>query len=107
MVKGNLAEQDLARRKSLALNIKESVRETVELMRSVILYVLIGALIGAIIKEAVPMNFLMFISDQNQWWVVPVAAIVGCHYIFVSQQCYLSHKRYLLKDFRLRQLWLY
>ncbi|MBL1640056.1 permease, partial [Klebsiella pneumoniae] len=22
-------------------------------------------------------NFLMFISDQNQWWVVPVAAIVG------------------------------
>ena len=77
MVKGNLAEQDLARRKSLALNIKESVRETVELMRSVILYVLIGALIGAIIKEAVPMNFLMFISDQNQWWVVPVAAIVG------------------------------
>lgn len=77
MVKGNLAEQDLARRKSLVLNIKESVRETVELMRSVILYVLIGALIGAIIKEAVPMNFLMFISDQNQWWVVPVAAIVG------------------------------
>ncbi len=77
MIKGNLPEQDERRRKDLALNIKESIKETIDLIRSVLVYILIGAFVGAIIKEAVPTNFLTFISDQNQWWVIPLAAIIG------------------------------
>ncbi|AWG44733.1 permease [Priestia filamentosa] len=77
IVKGALPEQDQARRKDIILNLKESIKETVDLIRSVLVYVLIGAFIGAIIKEAVPTNFLTFISDQNQWWVIPLAAIIG------------------------------
>ncbi len=77
VIKGVLPEQDERRRKDFVLNIKESFKETIDLIRSVFLYILIGAFIGAIIKEAVPTNFLTFISDQNQWWVIPVAAIIG------------------------------
>ncbi|MBX4163335.1 permease [Priestia megaterium] len=77
VVKGGLPEQDERRRKSLVLNIKESIKETIDLIRSVVVYILIGAFVGAIIKEAVPTNFLTFISDQNQWWVIPLAAIIG------------------------------
>jgi len=77
MIKGNLPEQDERRRKDLVLNIKESIKETIDLIRSVLVYILIGAFVGAIIKEAVPTNFLTFISDQNQWWVIPLAAIIG------------------------------
>jgi uncharacterized protein len=77
MIKGTLPEQDERRRKDLVLNIKESIKETIDLIGSVLVYILIGAFVGAIIKEAVPTNFLTFISDQNQWWVIPVAAIIG------------------------------
>lgn len=77
VIKGALPEQDERRSKDLVLNIKESIKETIDLIRSVLVYILIGAFIGAIIKEAVPTNFLTFISDQNQWWVIPVAAIIG------------------------------
>lgn len=77
IVKGNLPEQDQARRFDFIFNIKESWKETWGLMRSVGVYILLGSLIGAIIKEAVPTDFLSIISDQNQWWVVPVAAIIG------------------------------
>ncbi|MFP7736756.1 permease [Priestia aryabhattai] len=77
VIKGALPEQDERRRKDLVLNIKESIKETIDLIRSVVVYILIGAFVGAIIKEAVPTDFLTFISDQNQWWVIPVAAIIG------------------------------
>ncbi|MED4213180.1 permease [Priestia megaterium] len=77
VIKGALPEQDERRRKDLVLNIKESIKETIDLIRSVLVYILIGALVGAIIKEAVPTNLLTFISDQNQWWVIPAAAIIG------------------------------
>lgn len=77
VVKGNLPEQDLARRSNFVLNLKESWKETWSLIRSVGLYIIIGSFIGAIIEEAVPTGLLHFISDQNQWWVVPVAAIIG------------------------------
>jgi len=77
VIKGALPEQDERRRKDFVLNIKESIKETIDLIRSVVVYILIGAFVGAIIKEAVPTDFLTFISDQNQWWVIPVAAIIG------------------------------
>ncbi|MBO2537229.1 permease [Rummeliibacillus suwonensis] len=77
IVKGNIPEQDTARRKDLVLNLKLSIKEMWELVRSVLVYILIGAFIGAIIKEAVPTTFLNFISNQNQWWVIPLAAIIG------------------------------
>ncbi|WP_455920234.1 permease [Priestia megaterium] len=77
VIKGALPEQDERRRKDLVLNIKESIKETIDLIRSVLVYILIGAFVGAIIKEAVPTNLLTFISGQNQWWVIPAAAIIG------------------------------
>lgn len=77
VIKGYLPEQDEARRKDFILNLKESVKETIYLIRTVAVYILIGAFIGAIIKEAVPTHFLTLISDQNQWWIVPLAAILG------------------------------
>lgn len=79
MIKGNITELngDEARRKDLVLNIKESAKETGMLVRSVLVYIIIGAFVGAIIKEAIPTDFLMAISSQNQWWVIPVAAVIG------------------------------
>jgi uncharacterized protein len=77
IVKGSLPEQNAARKTNFVLNLKESWKETWDLIRSVGLYLILGAMIGAVIKEAVPTQLLQAISDQNQWWVVPVAAIIG------------------------------
>ncbi|MEK4869183.1 permease [Niallia sp. FSL W8-1348] len=77
VIKGVLPEQDEKRRKDFKLNIKESIKETIDLIRSVLVYILIGALVGAIIKEAVPTNFFNLISEHNQLWVIPLAAIIG------------------------------
>ncbi|WP_110111797.1 permease [Bacillus sp. CGMCC 1.16541] len=77
IVKGTLGNPDEQRRKHVLLNLKESVKETFQLIRSVVPYILIGAFIGAMIKEVVPTNVLAFVSNQNQWWVIPLAAIIG------------------------------
>lgn len=76
-IKGTIPEQNRERRRNLLLNIKLSFKETWELIKTVLVYILIGALVGAIIKEAVPTDFLNLISDQNQWWVIPLAAVIG------------------------------
>lgn len=77
IVKGVTPEQDHVRRKNFLLNIKLSIKETWDLMKTVLAYILIGAFVGAIIKEAIPTDFLYLISDQNQWWIIPLAAIIG------------------------------
>ncbi|MBM7702866.1 permease [Metabacillus iocasae] len=77
IVKATLLNQDEQPRRHLVLNIKESIKETMNLIRSVLPYILIGAFVGAIIKEVIPTQVLTFISNQNQWWVIPLAAIIG------------------------------
>lgn len=77
VLEGVNLETDHKRRKNILLNIKVSLIETLQLMKSVIVYILLGAFIGAIIKEAVPTSFLTSIGDYNQWIIIPLAAIIG------------------------------
>ncbi|WP_414053796.1 permease [Macrococcus equi] len=77
IVEGAHLETDENRRKNILLNIKISLIETFNLIKSVFIYIIIGAFIGAIIKEAVPTNFLTSIGEYNQWIVIPIAAIIG------------------------------
>lgn len=58
-------------------NFKGALRDTVTLMRTVLPYLLIGAGIGSVIHGAVPTEFITQYFGGGQWWLVPVAAIVG------------------------------
>jgi len=51
--------------------------ETITLMKSVYPYLLIGALIGSVIHGAVPTNFITTYFGGEQWWLIPIAAIIG------------------------------
>lgn len=56
---------------------KHSFREALVLFKGVVLYLLLGAGIGAFIYEFVPTEFLARFAGANNFWAVPVAAIVG------------------------------
>lgn len=58
-------------------NFKNALRDTGTLMRTVMPYLLIGAGIGSVIHGAVPTEFITEYFGGGQWWMVPVAAIVG------------------------------
>ncbi|WP_222928860.1 permease [Neobacillus piezotolerans] len=58
-------------------NWKYAVGETLSLMKSVYPYLLIGALIGAAIHGLVPTHFITEWFGQDNWWLIPIAAIVG------------------------------
>lgn len=51
--------------------------ETLNLMKTVYPYLLIGALIGSVIHGAVPTNFITTYFGGDQWWLIPIAAIIG------------------------------
>ncbi|WP_176763917.1 permease [Shouchella lonarensis] len=71
-------EEDMKRRRcDWAHHLKLSIGETWKLIRSVGLYIVIGAFIGAFIKEAVPTSVFSFFQNQSEWWVIPVAAVLG------------------------------
>ncbi|ART77273.1 permease [Sutcliffiella horikoshii] len=59
------------------LNLKQSVAETLTLIKTVYPFLLIGAAIGAIIHGAVPTSFITQYLGGDNWWLVPVAAIIG------------------------------
>ncbi|MGI2295941.1 permease [Paenibacillus sp. GXUN7292] len=59
------------------LDFKYALKETMSLMKTVYPYLLIGALIGAIIHEAVPTEWIANTLGGNQWWLIPIAAIIG------------------------------
>ena len=46
-------------------------------MKTVYPYLLIGAAIGSVIHEAVPTEWVSTYLGGNQWWLVPIAAIIG------------------------------
>ncbi|MGD6872751.1 permease [Sutcliffiella horikoshii] len=59
------------------LDLKQSVAETLTLIKTVYPFLLIGAAIGAIIHGAVPTSFITHYLGGDNWWLVPVAAIIG------------------------------
>jgi uncharacterized membrane protein YraQ (UPF0718 family) len=58
-------------------SIKQAVSETLGLMKTVYPYLLIGAGIGAIIHGAVPATFITEYFGGDNWWLVPIAAVIG------------------------------
>lgn len=58
-------------------SIKQAVSETLMLMKTVYPYLIIGAAIGAIIHGAVPTSFITQYFGGDNWWLVPIAAIIG------------------------------
>ncbi|KMJ60121.1 permease [Bacillus sp. LL01] len=59
------------------INVKRSVVETLTLMKTVYPFLLIGAAIGALIHGAVPTSFITQYLGGDNWWLVPIAAIIG------------------------------
>jgi len=54
-----------------------ALRETLSMIKSVYPYLILGALIGSIIHGAVPSEWITNVFGGNQWWLVPLAAIIG------------------------------
>jgi uncharacterized protein len=57
--------------------LRASLLETLQLMKSVYPYLLIGAFIGAFIHGAVPTSWISTFMGGDKWWLVPIAAIIG------------------------------
>ncbi|MFD2371589.1 permease [Brevibacillus sp. GCM10020057] len=62
---------------SKSFNIKTAFAETIGLMKSVYPYLIIGAAIGSVIHGAVPTEWITTYIGGDQWWMVPIAAIIG------------------------------
>ncbi|MGP4071235.1 permease [Piscibacillus sp. B03] len=58
-------------------SIKASWFETKKLMKTAYPYLIMGALIGSIIHGAVPTHWIANTFGGNEWWLIPIAAIVG------------------------------
>ncbi|WP_099361175.1 permease [Fredinandcohnia onubensis] len=58
-------------------NMKKAWAETLSLMKTVYPYLIVGALIGSFIHGAVPTGFITTYFGGNEWWLIPVAAIIG------------------------------
>ncbi len=58
-------------------SFKGALQETIALMKTVYPYLLIGAAIGSIIHGAVPTEWISNTFGGHQWWLVPLAAIIG------------------------------
>lgn len=77
--------------KQVTFSFKRALKETLGLMKSVYPYLLIGAGIGSIIHEAVPSQWISEHFSGENWWLVPVAAIIGIPlYVRISTMIPLS-----------------
>ncbi|TYS68735.1 permease [Sutcliffiella horikoshii] len=63
--------------KTKRFDLKRTWRETLTLMKTVYPFLLIGAAIGAIIHGAVPTSLITQYLGGENWWLVPIAAILG------------------------------
>jgi uncharacterized membrane protein YraQ (UPF0718 family) len=63
--------------KTKSFSIKAALSETLGLMKSVYPYLIIGAAIGSVIHGAVPTEWITTFMGGDNWWMVPVAAIIG------------------------------
>lgn len=83
-----MAGYDDSKQKS---NWSYALKETWSLMKSVYPYLLIGAAIGAAIHGLVPSEFIAKWMGHDNWWLIPVAAVVGIPlYIRLSSMIPLS-----------------
>lgn len=58
-------------------DIKAALSETLQLMKTVYPFLLIGAGVGAFIRGAVPTEWIATYMGGEDWWLVPIAAIIG------------------------------
>ncbi|MEW5323653.1 permease [Geobacillus thermoleovorans] len=58
-------------------SLKTALKETLSLMKSVYPYLLIGAGIGSFIHGYVPTEWISSYFGGDQWWLVPIAAVIG------------------------------
>ncbi|QDP39611.1 permease [Radiobacillus deserti] len=58
-------------------NVIAALKETIKLMKTVYPFLMIGAGIGAIIHGTIPTEWISNYLGGSQWWLVPIAAIVG------------------------------
>lgn len=58
-------------------DIKLALKETFSMMKSVYPYLIIGAFIGSVIHGVVPSEWISSVFGGNEWWLIPLAAIVG------------------------------
>lgn len=63
--------------KEKKVNVLYAWKETIELMKTVYPYLIIGAAVGAIIYGAIPTEFITTYFGGENWWLIPIAAIVG------------------------------
>ncbi len=59
------------------LDWKGALIETFQLMKTVYPFLLIGALVGALIHGLVPTDWITTYMGTDDWWLVPIAAIIG------------------------------
>jgi uncharacterized protein len=59
------------------IDIKKAIRETLTLMRNVYPFLIIGAGIGSVIHGSVPTEWITTYLGGENWWLVPIAAIIG------------------------------
>ncbi|MCY8347189.1 permease [Bacillus haynesii] len=77
--------------KQTTFSIKAAFRETLALMKSVYPFLIIGAAIGSVIHGVMPTEWISSVFGGNQWWLVPIAAIIGIPlYIRLSTMIPLS-----------------
>jgi uncharacterized protein len=62
---------------SSRFDIKLAWSETLSLIKTVYPYLVIGAAIGSVIHGAVPTDWISSYFGGNQWWLIPIAAIIG------------------------------
>jgi uncharacterized protein len=58
-------------------DLRAALSETMDLMKSVYPYLILGAAIGAVIHGLVPTNWIANTFGSDNWWIVPIAAVVG------------------------------
>lgn len=59
------------------VSFRGAMREVLNMMKTVYPYLLIGAAIGSIIHGAVPTEWITTYMGGDNWWLVPIAAIIG------------------------------
>ncbi|WP_077617989.1 permease [Bacillus sinesaloumensis] len=88
----NVIVKGLNEEKSNKFNMKKAWAETVSLMKTVYPYLIVGALIGSLIHGAVPTEFISSYFGGNEWWLIPLAAIIGIPlYVRLSTMIPIAH----------------
>ena len=61
----------------VTFSLKGALFETLQLMKTVYPFLIVGAAIGALIHGVIPTEWIAAYLGGEQWWLVPIAAILG------------------------------